>query len=123
MLSFAAIRRVFVARQAQDMRRGVDSLVTVVASQLGDDPYSGDCFVFLSRDRRRLKALIWESGGFWLCSKRLERGTFIDLMRGRDGPGLTVSPAQMHAMLEGLDVQITRRRRRVSGVAVCVPSV
>jgi transposase len=57
MLSFAGARRVFVARGPQGMRRGIDSLVSVVLGELGGDPYAGDCFVFIGRDRRRLKVL------------------------------------------------------------------
>jgi transposase len=114
MLSFGRIGRVFLARAPQDMRRGIDSLVLVVQRELEHDPFAGDCFVFLSRDRRRLKALLWEDGGFWLCLKRLERGTFAHANRVLigDGPAATVTPAAMHALLEGIDAQKVRYRRR-----------
>ena len=77
MLSFSSVRRIFVARDHQDMRRGIDMLVSVVEHQLGHEPYTGDCFIFLSRDRKKLKVLIWEDGGFWLCLKRLITGTGV----------------------------------------------
>ena len=76
MLSFSSVRRIFVAREPQDMRRGIDLLACVVEHELGHEPYTGDGFLFLSKDRRKLKVLIWEEGGFWLCMKRLESGTF-----------------------------------------------
>jgi transposase len=76
MLSFSSVKRVYVARDAQDMRRGIDTLACVVEHELGHEPYAGDCFVFFSRDRSKLKVLIWEDGGFWLCLKRLFAGTF-----------------------------------------------
>ena len=114
MLSFATVRRVFIARQPQDMRRGIDTLTSVVVSDLGQDPYTGDCFVFLGRDRRRLKALVWEEGGFWLCLKRLEAGTFADPARWcrADQSSVAVTPAEMHALLEGIDVRSARYRVR-----------
>ena len=113
MLNFASVRRVLVARSPQDMRRGIDTLASVVASELGEDPYAGDCFVFLGRDRRRLKVLVWEEGGFWLCQKRLESGTFADPARWSGaGRSVTVSAAQMHALLEGIDVRAAHYRRR-----------
>jgi transposase len=88
MLNFAGMRRIFVARDPQDMRRGIDTLSAVVEHELGHEPYTGDCFVFLSRDRRKLKVLIWEDGGFWLCMKRLIRGTFaaVSAWSGASGP-------------------------------------
>lgn len=115
MLSFGRVGRVFLARLPQDMRRGIDSLCLVVQRELARDPLAGDCFVFLSRDRRRLKALLWEDGGFWLCLKRLERGTFADPLRhvGAEAASAVISPAQMHALLEGIDVHAVRYRRRV----------
>jgi hypothetical protein len=114
VLSFAAVRRVFVARSPQDLRRGIDALSGVVSAELGADPYAGDCFVFVSRDRRKLKALVWEPGGFWLCLKRLETGTFADWSSrcAAGAASVSVSPAEMHALLEGIDVRHARYRRR-----------
>ena len=57
MLSFSSVRRIFVARAPQDMRRGIDTLASVVEHELGHEPYTGDCFIFLSRDRKKLKVL------------------------------------------------------------------
>lgn len=124
MLSFAGLRRIRIAREATDMRRGIDRLVSTVSSELGDDAFSGDCFVFISRDRRRLKALIWEDGGFWLCLKRLEAGTF-PLPRGweRSASLVTVTAAQMHALIEGIDVRHARYRKRHRRDAHAKPSL
>jgi transposase len=116
MLSFTAVRRIFLARQSTDMRRGIDTLSSLVVSELGHDPFAGDCFVFVGRDRRRLKVLVWETGGFWLCLKRLESGTFPlprDLA-SQAGAALTVTPSQMHALLEGIAVERSRQHRRWS---------
>ena len=117
MLTFSGVRRVFLARGATDLRRGIDGLAGLVASQWQQDPFAGDAFVFIGRDRRRLKVLVWEEGGFWLCLKRLEAGTFA-LPSPGDGPTVTVTPAQMHALLEGIDVRRARFRVRqgVDGV-------
>lgn len=114
MLSFSSSRRIFLARTATDMRRGIDGLVSLVISSLGEEPRSGDCFVFMGRDRRRLKVLAWDEGGYWLCAKRLEVGTFAIPMAG-DGDSaarVVMSPAQMHLLLAGIDVQDARYRKR-----------
>jgi len=52
------------------MRRGIDTLSCVVEHELGHESHVGDCFIFLSRDRKKLKALVWEDGGFWLKGAR-----------------------------------------------------
>ncbi len=72
----AVRRRIFLARAATDMRLGIDTLAAMVTGQFGRDPYQGEVFVFVAKDRRRVKVLVWDVSGFWLCAKRLESGTF-----------------------------------------------
>jgi transposase len=104
MLSFSSVKRIYVARDARDMRRGIDTLACVVEHELGHEPYTGDCFVFLSRDRRKRKVLIWEDGGFWLCLKRLFAGTFAAASTwcAAGASSQVISPAQMYALIEGI---------------------
>jgi transposase len=101
-------RRIFIAQKAIDMRRGIDTLSSMVSSELGHDPYAGDVFIFIGRDRRRVKILTWDISGFWLALKRLERGTFarpptpaVDLV-GRTVQQL--SSAELQLVLEGVVV-------------------
>ncbi|MEZ4458719.1 MAG: IS66 family insertion sequence element accessory protein TnpB [bacterium] len=55
--------KIYVASQATDMRRGIDGLVALVASNFGEDVYSGAVRV-LSRRMDRLKDPAWDAGGF-----------------------------------------------------------
>lgn len=59
-----------------DFRQQIDGLVTLVADHLKQDPTSGQLFIFRNRQGDRVKLLWWESSGFWLCYKRLEKGRF-----------------------------------------------
>ena len=68
--------RIFIATALTDMRKSFDTLALIVQADLKRDPLSGDAYVFLGRRRNRLKVLWWEESGYWLCAKRLERGTF-----------------------------------------------
>jgi len=107
MLNFGDGRRIFLARAPTDMRKSFDTLAALVTNALGEDPISGDIFVFVSRSRERVKILVWDASGFWLCAKRLETGRFavpsetvVDDRRQR----VQLSPAQIHMLLEGIDV-------------------
>ena len=71
-----ATERIFLVRAVVDMRKSYDTLSAVVLNQLDADPMNGDAFIFVGRDRRRLKLLVWDTDGFWICMKRLERGRF-----------------------------------------------
>ena len=107
MLNFGDGRRIFLARAATDMRKSFDTLAALVANDLGEDPVSGDIFVFVSRSRERVKILVWDASGFWLCEKRLEAGRFAMPQESvvDDGrPRVQLSPAQIHMLLEGINV-------------------
>lgn len=114
MLSFPSSRRIWLARSPTDMRRGIDTLVSMVVGELSGEPRSGDCFVFVSRDQRRLKVLVWDAGGYWLCAKRLDVGTFA--VPRCDDPAadrVELSAARMHLLLAGIDVRAARYRKRL----------
>ena len=97
------VRRIFLARAVTDMRRSFDTLAGMVSSQLGQYPLSGDAFVFVGRKRTTLKVLLWSEGGFWLCSRRLARGTFAlpSPAEARDATGAIALELSGPAMLIG----------------------
>ena len=57
-----------------DFRKQIDGLVVLVADQLSLNPTSGELFIFRNRTAKKIKLLWYDSNGFWLCYKRLERG-------------------------------------------------
>ena len=84
-----------------DMRKGFDGLAALVQDHLHRDPFSGQVFVFRSRQGRLIKVLWWDGQGLCLFSKRLERGRFVwpPIVDG----ALTLSPAQLAVLLEAMD--------------------
>lgn len=59
-----------------NMRKGIDSLFNLIQSESPLSPMSGDVFVFFSKSRQSVKLLRWDTDGFLLYHKRLERGSF-----------------------------------------------
>src|SRR5207245_10730831 len=74
MFGLGLATKIYVAVEAVDMRKGFDGLYGLVRDQLGQDPLSGHLFLFSNRTRTRLKALVWDGSGVWVCAKRLEKG-------------------------------------------------
>lgn len=101
--------RVLVATKPVDFRKGIDGLAALVQEHLKLDPYGGTIFVFRAKRSDRIKLLIWDGCGLVLVYKRLEGGQFrwpkID-----DGV-MRLSPAQLSALLEGLDWSRVHARR------------
>jgi transposase len=110
VLSLPATLRIFLAVEPADMRKGFDGLSQLVRDRIAQDPLSGHLYVFRNRRRDRVKALYWDRDGFALWYKRLEKGTFRfpDAKDGR----VEVTPAEMAAILEGIDLSRARRLPR-----------
>ncbi|MGJ0430035.1 IS66 family insertion sequence element accessory protein TnpB [Methylobacter sp.] len=62
--------------QPVDFRKQLDGLVMVIADHLQMNPASGQLFIFRNRSRSKLKMIWWDSHGFWLFYRRLEKGFF-----------------------------------------------
>ena len=93
------------------MRCSFDGLSARVRRHLGEDPTSGHWFVFVNRRRTLLKILAFDTGGYWIWSKRLERGQFAARGDGREGKR-DLSRTDLLALLEGIDMRIIRTRKR-----------
>jgi transposase len=110
VINFPPTVRIFLAAQPADMRRGFDGLAALTTSVIGQDPLSGHLFVFRNRRGDRLKILYWDRDGLAIWAKRLERGAFR--FPTPTGDRLEVTPAEMAAILEGIDLSRARRQRR-----------
>lgn len=110
MLSLPSAIRIFLCTEPTDMRRGFDRLAEMVRQVIGQDPLSGHLFVFRSRRGDRLKLLYWDTGGFALWYKRLEKGRFP--APSRVGEDFHITARELAMMLEGLEESAVRRRIR-----------
>lgn len=70
--------RVFVSEAPIDMRKSFDGLYGLVLGS-GRNPVSGDVFLFVSKDRKRAKALFWDGNGLNIWMKRMEQGRLADV--------------------------------------------
>ena len=109
MFGLGLATKIYVAVEAVDMRKGFEGLYGLVRDQLRADPLSGHLFLFSNRTRTRLKALVWDGSGLWVCAKRLEKGRF----RWPEAEGrhsVTMRAEELAMLVNGLDVKQTRQR-------------
>lgn len=95
------------------MRKSFDALSGLVRNQMQRDPTCGEVYVFVNRSRTCIKLLHWESGGFVLYYKRLEKGTFT-------APKLQVGSRilkwpELVLMIEGIQVKSSIQKPRYQG--------
>jgi transposase len=110
MLSFPTGLRIWLATKPTDLRKSFDSLAELVRQQLEGDPLSGQLFVFRNKRGDRIKLLHWDEDGFIIVYKRLELGTFR--FPQADSAGLQIRAADLHMLLDGVDLDSIKRRRR-----------
>jgi transposase len=114
MLSWPPTVKIFLGADPTDMRKGFDSLASLVESSMSLDPLSGHLFVFRSRRGDRIKVLWWDRDGYCLWYKRLEKGSFRFPAVAAEGAtkGVEVKAADLMMILDGVDLGSVRRQRR-----------
>ena len=101
-------RRIFLYCHKCDMRRSFDKLACMVNEELGENPLSGDLFLFLNKTRKKLKVLYWDVDGYAIWYKRLEKGSFIKPQINAK----EICRAELMNMLDGLEIKVIKKQKR-----------
>lgn len=110
MLSVGSTTKVYLRPGATDLRLGFEGLYQLARTTLGQDPVAtGHVFAFCNQHRTRLKLLLHDGTGLWVCAKRLEQGTYA---WPGSGPVDALTAAQLWALVSGLEVSGWRRAWR-----------
>jgi transposase len=116
VLTISPAVRIYLATGATDLRRSIDGLASVVRERFALEPTSGHLFLFRNRRGDRVKILVWDTGGFWVLYKRLERGTFAWPAADEEAR-VEMRSRDLLLLLSGVDLAQTRRRRWYERVA------
>lgn len=95
--------RIWLVVDAMDMRGGVESLSQRVQNLLGRSPCDGSAYAFRNRRGTRIKLLIWDGTGVWLCQRRLHQGSFT--WPTVDTTTVTLNARQWNWLITGVDWQ------------------
>lgn len=117
MIGFTSAQRYHLYRQPTDMRKSFDALSALVSSEPELKIFSGDVFIFINRYRNRLKLLVWDRSGFVIYYKRLEAGTFEIPIVETDAKSLAIKWEQLVHILEGVELNSVKHRKRFSKVS------
>lgn len=106
--------QIFIAVEAIDMRCGFPRLSGIAREKLGYEPRCGALFVFFGKRRHAIKVLFFDGTGFCLFYKRLDRGRFrIPQASDPNASSLELDENALDALLDGIDVEQPRTKRRV----------
>ena len=112
MLTLPPNVSVLLHREPVDIRKSFDGLISVVRDAFQADPLAPTFFVFYNKSRDKLKILYWDNDGFAIWYKRLEKGTFHLTLPLTDETSVTLTRAQLAMLLEGIDFQNVKKRKR-----------
>ncbi len=82
------------------MRAGVDTALARVVKVFGQ-ARAHHAYLFINRRANRMKALVHDGFGLWLCARRLHQGRFVTPRIARTGH-LELTSEQLQALIVGL---------------------
>jgi transposase len=105
--------RIFLCTEPADMRKNFNGLTGLVRKSMMLDPLSGHLYIFRNQRGDRLKVLYWDSDGFALWYKQLQRGTFrFPDLKNYSSAGLEIDHSTLRLILDGIDLSTIRRQHR-----------
>lgn len=87
MLTISGLKRFYYIPCVTDMRCGYNRLLQIVRQMTHHDPYNGDVFIFMSKDRRKLKMVHFENGAYYIHEKVYAGDYRFMLLEYRDENG------------------------------------
>ncbi len=99
-----------------DMRKSIDGLALIVSDVLELNPLSEAWFIFCNRQRDKLKILFWDTNGFWLYYRRLEKGRFK--WPTPEQVAVNISHRQLQWLLSGLPLELAQAHKPLMAQAV-----
>ncbi|MCQ2058607.1 MAG: IS66 family insertion sequence element accessory protein TnpB [Bacteroidaceae bacterium] len=107
--------RYWLYSEPTDMRKSFHSLSGIITNMMNLDPLCGDAFIFINKNRTRIKVLHWEPGGMVLYSKLMEAGTLgKPTSYEKDG---SLKWRELVLMVEGIVDDPKTRRQRLEDLA------
>ena len=116
MFAIGSASRIYLATGVTDLRKGFNSLYSLIRYGWGRDPLTGgDAFIFCNRRRDTVKIFFADAEGMWVCAKRLSDGCYRWPQTGETV--VTMTPTQLAMLLSGIEWHGTKRRIRRQSVS------
>jgi transposase len=96
------IEAIWLALGASDLRGGIDRLLAQVLRSF-EAAQAHHAYIFANRRADRLKVLVYDGAGIWLCTRRLQAGSFA--WPREAGVSMPLSREQFDWLVAGLPWQ------------------
>jgi transposase len=112
MKMFIEADAIYLHLQPVDFRKAIDGLAMIVETEMQLSPFSGALFVFCNKGKDKLKVLYWDTCGFCLWQKRLEKDKFK--WPTKQAWATSLSEQQWHWLLAGFDITKMQGHQRLN---------
>ena len=97
------IEAIWLAPGASDLHGGIDKLLALVVHGFVLGAQAHHAYVFANRRADRLKVLVYDGVGMWLCTRRLQAGSFA--WPREDAGSISLTREQFDWLVAGLPWQ------------------
>ena len=104
----------YVCQRYVNMGLGINGLYKIVSQEMGEPPLGGGVFIFFGKSRQSVKILRWDTDGFVLYHKRLERGTFELPFFDASKKGYKRRDKAVSAVRSGICLKALKYRKRLN---------
>jgi transposase len=94
-----------------DMRAGVDTALARVVGVFGE-ARAHHAYLFVNKRANRMKVLVHDGFGLWLCARRFYEGSFIRAVLTKDR-SVALTHEQLQAIVVGLPWERLDERTRI----------
>jgi transposase len=101
-------KRMFVRLGFTDMRKQINGLTALIQDLRPESPFDGSYYLFCGKTRRVIKLVYWDTNGFCMWQKRLERDFFPWPRAGDELNEMTRQHIRL--LLRGIDVWKEHKR-------------
>lgn len=95
---------IFIHRDYVDMRKSINGLSMIVASEMKLELKTNSLFIFTNKPRTHIKILYFDRSGFALWLKRLESAKFSWPKALDVGEVILISSSDLEFILDGINI-------------------
>jgi transposase len=96
--------RIFVFSEYVDLRAGFDKLSMYVREKMKSKLVDGDLFLFMGKNRKKIKGICYDGTGLLLIAKRLDQGCFMNIEKLEQGE---ITLDELDSLLRGSVIKRT----------------
>lgn len=74
MLTINSLKKYHFLPDLYDMRCGAQRVLETIKVKTGHDPYDGDVYIYMSRNRKKVRLVHFENNAYYFHEKSFQRG-------------------------------------------------